>query len=415
MTIVRRFPVGAELQASGGTHFRVWAPSRKSVEVAVADRHCPLQKDSDGYFSGYVERAKAGTEYKFRLDRADSYPDPASRYQPEGPHGPSEIVDPHLYLWSDESWQGLPLQGQVFYEMHIGTFTREGSWRAATGQLRELASLGVTVIEVMPAADFTGSFGWGYDGVNLYAPSHLYGRPDDMRAFVDRAHALGLGVILDVVYNHFGSDGNYIGQYSRSYFSGRYKTDWGEAISFDEPDSGPVREYFKANAAYWIDEFHLDGLRLDATQNVYDRWSPHILAEITDQVRVAAKGRRTIVIAENETQLVKLVRPRIAGGFGMDGLWNDDFHHSALVALTGHNDAYYSDYKGTPQEFISAMKYGYLYQGQWYKWQKQCRGTSSRGVLPAAFITFIENHDQIANSATGQRVHQLTSPDCSGR
>jgi maltooligosyltrehalose trehalohydrolase len=213
-----------------------------------------------------------------------------------------------------------------------------------------------------------------------------------------------------VVYNHFGSDGNYIGQYSRDYFTDKYTTDWGEAIGYEGTDRRPVREFFKANARYWIEEFHLDGLRLDATQNVYDQSPEHILAEITKEVRKAADGRQTIVIAENEPQLIKLVRPTHAGGYGMDGLWNDDFHHSAMVALTGRTEAYYTDYKGTPQEFVSSMKYGYLYQGQWYKWQNQCRGTSALGIKPSVSITFIQNHDQVANSARGARLHEITAP-----
>ena len=265
------------------------------------------------------------------------------------------------------------VRAQIVYEMHVGTFTREGTWMSAQAELAELAELGISLIEVMPIADFPGRFGWGYDGVNLFAPTRLYGTPDDFRRFVDRAHALNIGVILDVVYNHFGPDGNYLKEFSADYFTRRHRTDWGEAINFDGENSGPVREFVLENARYWIDEFHLDGLRLDATQNIYDSSDDHILRAVTRCVRETAGDRATVVVAENESQEVQLVHPEKAGGFGIGALWNDDFHHSAMVALTGHNEAYYTDYLGQPQEFISAVKYGYLYQGQWYKWQKKRR------------------------------------------
>ncbi len=294
--------------------------------------------------------------------------------------------------------------------MHIGAFTKEGTWEAAGRELSELADLGVTVLEVMPVADFTGRFGWGYDGVNLFAPTRLYGRPDDFRRFVDRAHAAGLGVILDVVYNHFGPDGNYLGQFSKDYFTDRYKNEWGEAINFDGPNAAPVREYFVANAGYWVEEFHIDGLRLDATQQIFDTSADHVLTAVGRKVREAARGRATLIVAENEPQDVRIVRPVEKGGIGLDGLWNDDYHHSAVVALTGHNEAYYTDYHGGAQEFISAVKYGYLYQGQRYKWQEQRRGTAALDVPPAHFVTFLENHDQVANSARGLRLHKMSGP-----
>jgi maltooligosyltrehalose trehalohydrolase len=294
--------------------------------------------------------------------------------------------------------------------MHVGTFTRQGTWEAAAAELEELARIGITVLEVMPVSEFPGRFGWGYDGVDWYAPTHLYGEPDDFRRFVDRAHQIGIGVILDVVYNHFGPDGNYLRQFSEDYFTDRHTTEWGEAINYDGDHAGSVREFAICNAGYWIDEFHLDGLRLDATQNIYDDSGDHILAALTHRARAAAGRRDIIIVAENESQETNLVRPPERGGYGMDGLWNDDFHHSAMVALTGRNEAYYTDYLGKPQEFISAVKYGYLYQGQWYKWQKQRRGTPALDLKPASFVTFIQNHDQVANTATGERAHKLTSP-----
>jgi maltooligosyltrehalose trehalohydrolase len=413
--VARRLSIGAETLESGGVHFRVWAPRRRSVVVVTegneSDREFSLEPERAGYFSGIVEHAADGTLYRFKLDAGESlFPDPASRFQPDGPHGPSRVVDPGKFEWSDAGWQGLTIKGQVIYEMHIGTFTPEGTWASAIAQLPELVRIGITVVEVMPVADFPGRFGWGYDGVNLFAPTHLYGEPDDFRRFVDRAHTLGIGVILDVVYNHLGPDGNYLGEFSDSYFSSAHKTEWGDAINYDSTDCASVREYFLENVIHWIGEYHIDGLRLDATHAIVDDSRVHILSEIVRTAREAAKGRATIVVAENETQHVKLVQSPAVGGYGLDALWNDDFQHSAMVAMTGHNEAYYTDYLGRPQEFISAAKYGFLYQGQWYRWQHNRRGTGDRGLPASAFITFIQNHDQIANSGRGDRCHALTSP-----
>jgi maltooligosyltrehalose trehalohydrolase len=394
----------------GGVHFRVWAPARRKVEVIIDGAATALTGEKDGYHAGMVAGAGPGTLYKYRLDGSDSFPDPASRFQPQGPHGPSEVIDTEAFRWTDASWRGVSMRGQVIYELHIGTFTHEGTWQSATERLPSLAELGVTVLEVMPVSEFPGRFGWGYDGVDPYAPYHGYGRPEDFCAFVDRAHHLGLAVILDVVYNHMGPDGNYLGQYSPDFFSKKHVTEWGEAINFDGANSGPVRDFFADNAAYWVRDYHLDGLRLDATQSIFDDSSAHILREIGERVREAAAGRKTIVVGENEPQETKLVRASADGGYGLDALWNDDFHHSAMVALSSHNDAYYTDYLGTPQEFVSAAKYGYLYQGQRYKWQKKRRGKPAFGLPPEAFITFIQNHDQVANSARGVRAHQLSSP-----
>jgi len=419
LTKARRLPIGAEVMGDGAGHFRVWAPRCRRVEVVLhsdndsAQSFVALDDEANGYFSGTVAAAGAGTRYRFRLNGSNAlFPDPASRFQPEGPHGPSEIVDPGQFHWHDSEWRGIDLPGQIIYEMHIGTYTPEGTWAAAEQQLEEIKDLGVTVLEVMPVNEFVGRFGWGYDGVDLYAPTRLYGRPDDFRRFVDHAHLLGLGVILDVVYNHMGPDGNYLGSFSADYFSVKHKTDWGEAINYDGKNCAPVREFFGANGPYWIAEYHLDGLRLDATQNIYDDSQPHILSEIARGVRQAAGGRSTILVAENETQEAKLVRPAAAGGYGLDALWNDDFHHSARVALTGQREAYYLDYLGTPQEIISALKWGFIYQGQWYEWQKQPRGTPTRGLAPATFVNFLENHDQICNSGFGERIHYSSHPGC---
>jgi maltooligosyltrehalose trehalohydrolase len=409
-TIARRFPIGAEFLGPR-THFRVWAPAAREVEVAVQSGDAvTLAAEGDGYFSGLAEAAP-GACYQFRLDSSEHpLPDPASRFQPEGPHGPSEVVDPHAFTWTDEMWRGPRRDGQVIYEMHVGTFTREGTWAAASRELQELARIGITLIEVMPVAEFEGRFGWGYDGVDLFAPSHLYGRPDDFRRFVNTAHGVGLAVILDVVYNHLGPVGNYLRQFAPGYFTEKYENEWGDAINFDGADAGPVREFFETNARYWIDEFHLDGLRLDATQQIFDDSPENIIAVLGRGVRAAAGKRSVLLVAENEPQDTRLVRPTDDGGFGLDALWNDDFHHSAMVALTGHHEAYYSDTRGEPQEFISAAKYGYLFQGQHYDWQRQPRGQPAWGLPASAFVTFLQNHDQIANSAHGRRGHELTSP-----
>jgi len=410
--------VGAEVSPSGGAHFRVWAPRRARVEVvtesAAGERLSAfaLEAEEGGYFSTFDGEARDGTLYRFRLDGDDGYlyPDPASRFQPEGPHGPSRVVDPSLFDWTDGDWRGLPLRGQVIYELHVGTFTPEGTFAAAARELTELADTGITVVELMPVADFPGRFGWGYDGVNMFAPSRLYGGPDDLRRFADEAHRAGVAVILDVVYNHFGPDGNYLGQFSPDYITDRHDNDWGDALNFDGDNSAPVREFFTANAGYWIDEFHLDGLRLDATQQIFDASDDHILAAVAREVRRAAAGRETIIVAENEAQEARLARPVERGGYGLDALWNDDFHHSARVALTGRNEAYYTDYLGRPQELLSAVKYGYLFQGQRFKWQRQRRGSPALDLAPEVFVNCIQNHDQVANSAHGERIHRLTTP-----
>lgn len=408
-------PVGAEALPEGGVRFRVWAPGRKRVRVQLEGEGKPqtveMRREPEGYYSVLAENAGAGSLYRFRLDEDDQlYPDPASRFQPEGPHGPSCVIDPNSFRWTDNDWKGAEIRGQVIYEMHVGTFTREGTWRRAAIELAELAEAGITVIEMMPVSEFPGSFGWGYDGVNLFAPTRLYGEPDDLRHFVNRAHAVGIAVILDVVYNHLGPDGNYLSRFSEDYFTTRHKNEWGAGLNFDGPEAEPVREFFVSNAAYWIKEFHMDGLRMDATQSIHDESDEHILAAITREVRRAASGRKTIIVGENEPQDVKMLRPQALGGYGLDGLWNDDFHHSARVALTGKNEAYYTDYLGRPQEFISALKWGFLFQGQRYKWQRHRRGTPALGLKPEQFVVFIENHDQIANSGSGERIHLLTSP-----
>ena len=397
--VARRFPQGAEVVPEGA-RLRVWAPSRRTVEAVFEGPvgAVPLREEGGGYFSGLAAGARAGDLYRLRLDGGDAFPDPASRFQPRGPHGPSMVVDPSSFAWTDAGWRGLQPRGQVFYELHPGTFSREGTWAGAARRLPELADLGVTALEVMPVAECPGAFNWGYDGVNLYAPTRNYGEPDDLRRFVDRAHALGLGVLLDVVYNHLGPDGNYLPAFAPPLISKKHATEWGDAINYDGEDSGPVRDFMASNAAYWISEYHFDGLRVDATQSIFDDSPEPLFVELSRRARAAAPGRGILMIAENETQQTRFVAPVDGGGYGFDGLWNDDFHHSLRVALTGRREAYYLDYAGSAQELVSCAKRGYLYQGQYYAWQKKRRGTPTAGVPAHAFVSYLENHDQVANS-----------------
>src|SRR5216110_270024 len=415
---LRRYPIGAELIGANETHFRIWAPKATRVDIVLetsAEKTAPrtfhpLEREDGGYFSGSIE-AHGDDCYRFRVDNAEHFhPDPASRFQPDGPHGSSCIIDPRKFNWSDAKWPGKQLKGQIIYEMHVGTFTKEGTWRAAAEQLPELARIGITVVEMMPIADFPGNFGWRYDGVDLFAPSHLYGTPDDLRSFVDRAHSLGVAVILDVVYNHFGPDGNYLAAFSDNYLIREKENEWGNAINFDGPNSRSVREFFITNGRYWIEEFHFDGFRFDATHAIRDRSTEYIICAVGRAAREEIGSRSIILVAENDLQDAKMPRPRSEGGDDLDGMWNDDFHHSAVVALTGRREAYYADYLGVPQEFISAAKYGFLYQGQALSWRKALRGTPTFPIASEAFVCFIENHDQVANTGQGERLQFQTSP-----
>lgn len=415
----RRLPVGAEVLFGGSVSFRIWAPRARAVTVEIfRDSTRPEQRvsidlgsEGAGYFSGQTSEVRAGDRYGFRLDGSDELlPDPASRFQPDGPEGLSQLVDPGRFRWDDAGWRGVAAHGQVIYEMHVGTFTSAGTWQAAAAELEELARTGMTVVEIMPVAEFPGEFGWGYDGVCLFAPTRLYGHPDDFRSFVDRAHKAGLGVILDVVYNHFGPIGNTVRRFSDDYFTDRYQNEWGEALNFDGKNAASSREFFVTNVRYWIDEFHLDGLRFDATQTIYDQSEPHILAELAQAAREAAGARSVFLVAENERQNTRLVQRPCEKGYGLDALWNDDFHHSAMVRLTGHNEAYYSDYLGGVGELVSAIRHGFIYQGQRSRWQEQPRGTPSFGLPATAFVSFLQNHDQVANSAAGIRPHECSSP-----
>ncbi len=418
-TAERRYPVGAEPIQEAGIHFRVWAPDRERVELIVEARlgnaesepeSHDMQSCPGGYFSHWLPEARPGLLYRYRLDGDGPFPDPASRFQPSGPHGPSEVVDPSAFRWTDGDWPGLEPEGQVLYEAHIGTLTPDGSWESAARLLPDLVDLGITAVLILPVAEFHGRFGWGYDGVDLFAPSHLYGRPDDFRAFVDHAHSLGLGVLLDVVYNHVGSEGAYLQEFTDCYFSEIYRTAWGRAFNFDEAESRPVREFFLSNVAYWIEEFHVDGYRVDAANHIHDASPEHILTELARRARRAARERRVFLMAENESQDAYIVRSPERGGHGFDATWNEDFHHAARVALTGRREAYLTDYRGEPQEFISLARRGFLYQGQPYRWQNKRRGTPALDLPPRTFVNYLQNHDQVANTPGGERIHQLAGP-----
>lgn len=417
MATDQRRALGATPLAEGRTRFRVWAPDRRQVAVAFsAVPGAPLQKtpltpDGDGCFSAVVEGAPIGTRYRYCLDGGECFPDPCSRSQPEGPHGPSEVVALRAFAWSDHDWRGLQRSGQVLYELHVGTFTPEGTYQGVETKLRHLRELGVTALLLMPVNTFPGRFNWGYDGVSLFAPCPVYGRPEALQRLVDAAHRHGLGVVLDVVYNHLGPDGNYLGKYAEGYFSRTYKTDWGLPFHLEGPEARPVRDFLLQNVRMWIEDYHLDGLRLDATQNIYDASSPHILTELNAEARAAAGQRSVLIISENEPQDRRMVLPPQDGGHGGDLIWVDDFHHSARVALTGNSEAYCQDYCGTARELLSCVLRNSLYQGQYYAWQDKPRGTPLWDLPAASAVFYLQNHDQLANTLRGKRFQQLAGED----
>jgi maltooligosyltrehalose trehalohydrolase len=395
----------------GGVHFSVWAPNAAHVTVAYtrADGSWtetePLQRSDDGLHSGFVANAGAGTLYRFKLDGGEGLPDPWSRFQPEGPHGPSEVIDPATYEWNDGAWPGLTSDGLVIYECHVGTYTPEGTYAALMEQLPELKSLGISALEIMPVAQCPGRWNWGYDGVDLFAPSNYYGRPDDLKRLVDAAHANGLGVLLDVVYNHLGPDGNYLRAFADDYFTDRHMTPWGEAINYDGRHSAHVRNFVIANACYWLSEFHFDGLRLDATDAILDDSSTPILEELTAAARASVAPRQVVVIAEDARNDVRIIRPRDRGGYGLDGVWADDFHHEMRVFLTGTRGNYLDSYTGATTDMARTLNRGFLFEGQVAKATGEPRGTQVTDEPATSFVFNIQNHDQVGNRAYGERLH----------
>jgi maltooligosyltrehalose trehalohydrolase len=399
---------GAVAEADG-TRFTLWALGRSTAAVEIEGRgSADLPALGGGYFGGLINNVRPGARYHYRIDGGQPVPDLASRWQADGNDGPSVVVSPG-YDWTDDAWRGPQRVDNVLYELHIGTFTLEGTWSAATIKLTMLRELGVTLIHVMPVGMFKGRFGWGYDTTLPYAPFAPYGTPDELRAFVNRAHYLGIGVILDVVYNHVGL-GDHYRKYSDHYFTDRYENEWGASFNYDGEGSRAVRDFVVGNARYWITDFHLDGLRIDAAQAMFDASDEHIIAEITRAVRAAAAPRRAYVMVENQPQQHLMIDPPEQGGYGVDAMVSDDFQHAVRVAITGHNDFYYRDYLGTPQELVSALKYGFLYQGQRSDMRDKAYGTYNLDTPAEHFVHFLENHDQIANSARGFRLATLASP-----
>jgi maltooligosyltrehalose trehalohydrolase len=401
-------PALGAITGPDGTRFRLWAPTVDKVELVLEDRAVPLSKDAQGYFSAEFPDVRAGTLYCYRVDGKGPFPDPVSRFQPRGVHDVSETVDP-AFPWTDGAWQGVPRNELVIYELHTGTFTPEGTFAAATEKLPFLTELGVTAVEIMPIADFPGGRNWGYDGVSLYAPARCYGKPADLRRLVDRAHALGLAVIIDVVYNHLGPDGNYTGVYSPFYLTRRHKTPWGDALNFDSDHAEHVREFFIQNALHWIHEYHADGLRLDAVHAIADDSPKHFLAELAERVRGSVKDRRVHVIAEDNRNLAALLKPP-PDGWGLDGVWADGFHHQIRVCLAGDRDGYYQDYTGSAADIAETMRKGWFYCGQFSAYAGEPRGTDPSGLSHDQFVICIQNHDQVGNRALGERLHHQIDP-----
>jgi maltooligosyltrehalose trehalohydrolase len=399
---------GANVLPGGGVRFSVWAPRAQRVEVEIVDRKESRSHEmtalGGNVFSVDIRDAAEGTDYLFRLDGKSGRPDPASRLQPEGVHGPSRVVEPDAFRWTDAKWRGLGMADLVIYELHVGTFSETGTFDAAIPYLAELREMGITAIEIMPVAQFPGERNWGYDGVLPYAVQNSYGGPEELRVLVNAAHRLGLAVILDVVYNHIGPEGNYLGEYG-PYFTETYRTPWGKAVNFDGPESDEVRRYFIDNALYWITEYHIDGLRLDAVHGIYDFGARHILAELADAVKRQGRalGRRVFVIGESDLNDPRIVRSSDAGGYGLDGQWSDDLHHAIHAALTEETAGYYSDFGGIVP-IATALSRRFVYDGRYSAHRKRRHGAPCTDVAGDRFVVCIQNHDQVGNRATGDRL-----------
>jgi maltooligosyltrehalose trehalohydrolase len=395
--------LGASVRA-GAVSFRVWAPRCRSVELVVDGVPALAMRRDEDVFSAVVDDLAAGARYQYRLDGARYRPDPASRWQPDGVHGPSAVVDPLTFPWTDQAFAGHALADLVFYELHVGTFTPAGTFEAVIPHLDRLVDLGVTAIELMPIAEFPGSRNWGYDGVHLYAPQSTYGGPEGLRRLVDAAHGRGLSVVLDIVYNHLGPEGNYLAEYG-PYFTERYKTPWGAAMNFDGPDAAGVRRHYVENARYWVREFHVDGFRLDAIHAIYDASARHILTEVAEGARDEGRGlgRPVHVVAESHDNDRALVLRPTEGGIGLDAVWSDDFHHALHVLLTRESTGYYTDFGG-PGRLARAIAEGFVYQGEPSEYFGRPRGTPSADLPGERFVVCIQNHDQVGNRALADRL-----------
>jgi maltooligosyltrehalose trehalohydrolase len=403
--------LGATLGCDGVCEFLVWAPYAHAVELQIEAperKTQPMSRDAEGYFRCSVERAEPGCRYFYGLDGVKKRPDPVSRFQPAGVHGPSEVTSGG-FTWNDLGWTGLALDKLVFYEIHVGTFTPGGTFEAIIPRLGELKELGVSIVELMPVAQFSGNRNWGYDGVYPYAVQNCYGGPSGLKTLVNACHSEGLGVAMDVVYNHLGPEGNYLRDFG-PYFTDRYATPWGEALNFDGPRSDHVRRFFIENALYWVSEFHVDALRLDAVHAIVDTSAVPFLEELTARVHELASelGRTVQVIAESDLNDSRLVRPRELGGYGLDGQWNDDFHHSVHTLLTGEKFGYYEDF-GTAEQLARAYSHGYVYEGQHSAYRQRRYGNSSREIPARRFVVCAQNHDQVGNRAQGERLAAIVN------
>lgn len=401
---------GAEFLPDGVVRFSVWAPrvNRLAVHFLSPSWTVRMERHSDGLHTVIVQALTPGSRYHYILDDKHTRPDPVSRFQPEGVHGPSEIVDPRQFVWTDERWTGVQLRDLILYELHPGTFTPAGTFTAIAPYLDYLKNdLGITAIELMPAAEFPGARNWGYDGTHLYAPHSAYGGPLGLKALVNACHAQGLAVVLDVVYNHLGPEGNYLNDYG-PYFTDRYQTPWGQAVNFDGDDSSEVRRYFIDNALYWVTEYHIDGLRLDAIHGIFDDSSTHILQDLAEAVHAQAKalGRTVLVIAESDLNDNRVIADRKDGGWGLDAQWSDDFHHALHALLTGERSGYYQDFDRL-SELKTAITDGFVYQGQFSQYRQRPHGSPSRHLPGERFIICSQNHDQVGNRAHGERLSML--------
>ena len=405
------YPSLGALPDASGVRFRAWAPSVERLELVLEgpDEPRTLAMDRDGEdFTAFVGGLGAGARYRYRVDGRGPFPDPAARFQPDGVHGPSEVVDAAAYAWSDADWRGLPQEDLVFYELHVGTFTPEGTFAAAADKLDHLVDLGVTAVELMPVHAFPGERNWGYDPGAYFAPAHAYGHPRDLQAFVDAAHGKGLAVFLDVVYNHLGPDGSYLPVYSDRVFTDRHRTLWGDALNFDGEGSWGVRRFFVENALHWLDAYHIDGFRLDATFAIVDDSETHFLAELARAVS-SLPGRKRPLIAEDPRNLRTLLEPQGEGGMGLDGVWADDFHHQVRSALAGDAHGYYRDFTGLASDLGTTIQQGWFYTGQISENAGEPRGTAAEGLPREAFVYCISNHDQVGNRAQGERLHHDVS------
>jgi len=410
LTPLWQLQFGANVRDSG-VQFRVWAPRPHRVQVAIGGNGGQLvdmQPEGDGVFAAFVHGLRAGADYRYRLDSSRTFPDPVSRWQPQGVHGPSRVLDP-AFAWSDGQWRGIPLEAYVIYELHTGTFTPEGTFEDLIGRLTDLCELGVTAIELMPVAQFPGSRNWGYDGVDLYAPQSTYGGPAGLKTLVNACHRAGLAVILDVVYNHLGPEGNYVGEFG-PYFTNCYRTPWGDAINFDGPGSDGVRRFIVENALYWLTEYHMDALRLDAIHGIFDFGARHILQELAEAFheQAAKLGRSAWLIAESDLNDARVITPPAQGGYGIDAQWLDDFHHALHTAFTGDRNGYFADFDGLPS-LSKAMANGYVYEGQHSRYRQRRHGSSSKRRPGRCFVVFTQNHDQVANALRGTRQSRLLS------